>query len=299
MKLKGHETFAIREGWLEKGLLAVQTDTHVFTKNQGADALGVGTNMAKSIRYWLKAGGWVCEQQRKGATLTKLGQLVFSQDPYIENPFTLWLFHATLVCNPELATSWYLIFQELEAEEFTREELFQMLKQRLLLLPDVTNIPERSLKDDVTVFLHMYTKQQAEASYDPEEKKLSPFAQLGLLRKSDATHYRRMQPKTDDALLAVTAYLIQQYVGQMKDREKGISIETLQKQPGLLGRVCNLNRVALNECLDRLAEKGLLLIHRTAGLDMVYPQTDVTPEQIAEAYYEQCKKKEQRGEKRG
>lgn len=299
MKLKGHETFAIREGWLGKGLKAVQEDAHVFSKNQGADALGVGTNMAKAIRYWLKAGGWVEEMPRKGASLTELGELVVKEDPYIENPFTLWLFHASLVCNEELATSWYLFFQELEAEEFTKEELYQMLEQRLLKRAEVTKIPERSLKDDVTVLLHMYTRQSLDESYDPEEKKVSPFARLGLLRQSSNTHYRRMQPKLDEALQAVTVYLIQQDRMQMEDKKKGVSIETLQKKAALPGRVCGLNRVTLNECLDRLAAKGMLLIHRTAGLDMVYSESEQTPYQIAEAYYTMCKKKEQRGESCG
>ena len=50
IKLKGHETFTIREGWLDKGLKAVSDNGKVFSENYGADALGVGSNMAKAIR---------------------------------------------------------------------------------------------------------------------------------------------------------------------------------------------------------------------------------------------------------
>lgn len=53
-KLKGHETFALRDGWLNKGLAKVDANPKVFSENHGADALGVGSNMAKAIRYWLK-----------------------------------------------------------------------------------------------------------------------------------------------------------------------------------------------------------------------------------------------------
>ena len=53
-KLKGHESFILRDGWLTKGLRAVANDARVFSNNSGADALGVGTNMAKAIRYWMK-----------------------------------------------------------------------------------------------------------------------------------------------------------------------------------------------------------------------------------------------------
>ena len=54
IRLKGHETFILREGWLTKGLAAAEKDGTVFSKNSGADALGVGTNMAKAIRYWMQ-----------------------------------------------------------------------------------------------------------------------------------------------------------------------------------------------------------------------------------------------------
>ena len=46
IKLKGHETFALREGWLNKGLAKVDANPKVFSENYGADALGVGSNMA-------------------------------------------------------------------------------------------------------------------------------------------------------------------------------------------------------------------------------------------------------------
>lgn len=59
IRLKGHETFILREGWLTKGLAAVEKDGTVFSKNSGADALGVGTNMAKAIRYWMQSAGFI------------------------------------------------------------------------------------------------------------------------------------------------------------------------------------------------------------------------------------------------
>lgn len=41
----------VKDGFT-KGLNAVHENPTVFSENSGADALGVGTNMAKSIRYW-------------------------------------------------------------------------------------------------------------------------------------------------------------------------------------------------------------------------------------------------------
>lgn len=49
-KLKGHEKFPLREGWINKGLsVAKEKGTHIFLESQGPDMLGVGTNMVKSM----------------------------------------------------------------------------------------------------------------------------------------------------------------------------------------------------------------------------------------------------------
>jgi hypothetical protein len=53
MRFGGHETFAIREGWLHKGLRLLADEPHLLADDHAADWLGVGRNMAKSIRHWL------------------------------------------------------------------------------------------------------------------------------------------------------------------------------------------------------------------------------------------------------
>lgn len=88
-RLKGHESFVLREGWLTKGLKVVHDNPRVFSENSGADALGVGTNMAKSIRYWLRTAKLTEESQREGVKLTQCGNLIFKNDPYFEDIDTI------------------------------------------------------------------------------------------------------------------------------------------------------------------------------------------------------------------
>jgi hypothetical protein len=57
MRFGGHETFAIREGWLHRGLRLLVEEPGQLLDEYAADWLGVGRNMAKSIRYWLAATG--------------------------------------------------------------------------------------------------------------------------------------------------------------------------------------------------------------------------------------------------
>ena len=62
--LKGNGSFYIREGWLTKGLVEIEKNPELFSKKyfEGADALGVGSVMAKSIKYWLMAAGLIVKK---------------------------------------------------------------------------------------------------------------------------------------------------------------------------------------------------------------------------------------------
>lgn len=59
MRFGGHETFAVREGWLYKGLSLLHERPDAFSDPFVADLLGVGRNMAKSIRHWLSVTGQI------------------------------------------------------------------------------------------------------------------------------------------------------------------------------------------------------------------------------------------------
>lgn len=64
-KIKGNESFSIREGWLAKGLFALEENKYVFSEKTAMDKLGVGSKMVKSIKYWLLASHLVEEKREK------------------------------------------------------------------------------------------------------------------------------------------------------------------------------------------------------------------------------------------
>lgn len=94
IRLKGHEKFHLREGWIAKGLYGVSKNAKVFTGNEGTDQLGVGTNMVKSIKYWMLAMGLIGEEQRNGAELTEFGKMILKYDAFLEDDLSLWLLHS-------------------------------------------------------------------------------------------------------------------------------------------------------------------------------------------------------------
>ena len=51
------------------------------------------------------------------------------------------------------------------------------------------------------------------------------------------------------------------------------------------GKLMNLSRVLCNEHLDQLMNREYIIVNRTAGLDMVYPQNMLDKKDILLAHY--------------
>lgn len=57
IRLQGHEKFALRDGWINKALKIVPDNSDAFTRKDATDMFGIGSNMVKSLRYWMKVLG--------------------------------------------------------------------------------------------------------------------------------------------------------------------------------------------------------------------------------------------------
>ena len=102
-KLKGHESFYIRDGWLRKGMKNVQEQPGLFGLEDVVDRLAVGSNMVKAIRFWLQATSLV-EEIVQIDYYNKL--YIRYKDPYFEDVFTLWILHYFIAAKSEMCTSW-------------------------------------------------------------------------------------------------------------------------------------------------------------------------------------------------
>ena len=98
IKLQGHEKFALREGWVNKALMLLPDNADAFTRKDATDLFGIGSNMVKSLRYWMKAFGLTNVQ---GTELSDVGKLIAKYDPYLENRFSLWIMHSHIAKNKE------------------------------------------------------------------------------------------------------------------------------------------------------------------------------------------------------
>ena len=276
-RIRGHESFILRDGWLSKGINAVRKNPKVFQENSGADAIGVGTNMAKAIRFWLKAARLITESPSQGAKLTEIGEVLANKDPYFEDMFSLWVVHSEIASNFELATSWNVFFSNITATSFNRDDLISMMTHAL---GDIIaeKIPERSIKDDCSAIISMYAP--ARENDDPEEKKASPFSELGLIRLKNGLY-----EKTRPAIDAVSPYLILYIMSETLNRDGSIPSDRIAEGKDMPGRLLNLNRVSINDYLDQLQGKKYITINRTCGLDTVYAEKKADKAAILKSYY--------------
>lgn len=278
-RFKGHESFTIREGWLNKGLCAIDGRPKVFSENMGVDQLGVGPNMAKSIRYWLRCAELTDDRPREGVTYKWLGELLYEKDCYFEQELSLWLVHCNIVLNKELATAWNLFFNQFSYEEFEKKTMTDEMIHLAKKYAGDGEVAESSVESDCEAILHMYLKKD-EKSGSPEEKNVSPFGKFQLLKKTGDV-IQRKQPDLRNLPEEVVWYLLKRQLG----KGNSISIEELLEGEDSPGKVLQLKRTGLLEMLGRMEEREWITINHTAGLDMVYLKTDKKLQEIVREYY--------------
>ena len=279
IRLQGHEKFALREGWLNKGLMATVSNPTVFQKD-GTDILGVGTNMVKSIRFWMNAFGLISENQRTGASLTDLGRLIYEYDENFEDIFTLWLLHFSIIKNRKEATSWHIFFNKCEVDAFEKKDIANYMHKELFKYVGNSNFSDNSLNSDIDVILNMYSKDKK--TDDPEDKNISPFARLGLLKK-EGIEYSKKQPDQRNFNEWIVLYVL----SELLKNDDSISIDAaLMREDGLV-RMTQMSSIVINEYLDRLDAMGYIRVNRTAGLDVIYknPDKNIEANEVIKNYY--------------
>ena len=159
MKFRAHETFAIRKGWLNKGLrnITLTPDVSISKENNPMDVLGIGSNMVKALRYWLVATNLTEEalqNKHRVQKFTGFGNQVFKNDRFMEEYGTLYLLHYMLSKNEEDATAWYFFFNEFNLSEFTREDFVAALQNYVSMQGETVAI--RSMAEDFACILNTY-----------------------------------------------------------------------------------------------------------------------------------------------
>jgi hypothetical protein len=306
VKYRAHETFFIRKGWLTKGIKNVLIDSAVFISRDTnpMDTLGIGANMVKALRYWLQAVGLTEEHWngRRIQKLTRLGEIIHENDPYMEELGTLWLLHYKLATNKEEATAWYFFFNEFRAIEFTRDDFITQTDNFLRDREGIElgeDLSLRSVEDDYSCIMNTYIPRIrfSPKKFDPEDNIDCPLGELGLIdivNKKDKV-FKKSSPKKDTLHpLILLAVILEQYekhnpnwrITAINDNEKReIRISEIQNNTCNAGKVFNLDIIALTTLLYRLELLKFVKVVRTAGLDIIKIETDFDFLDCVQEYY--------------
>jgi hypothetical protein len=214
LTFSGHETFVLRSNWLKKAYDLLQEHPDLFFQEDAFVRLGVGKNMAQSIRFW----GRVCnifERLEAGAGhhATELGKALFDDvdgwDPFLVTPTSRWLLHWQIASRPEAAFSWFFTFNLLRRGEFTALQLAQQIVQMVVQLGGKAPSPA-TIGRDIDCMLRCYVRPDA-AQLGPaaEDALQCPLHELDLIQPLPGQAAYRLisgaHPDLPDQLVAFAA----------------------------------------------------------------------------------------------
>lgn len=214
LSFSGHETFILRSNWLKKAYDLLQEHPDLFFLEDAFVHLGVGKNMAQSIRFW----GRACNifeplEQGAGHRATWLGNALFDDthgwDPFLVTPTSRWLLHWQIASRPETAFTWYYTFNLLRRNEFEAAQLAQHIVQAVAQIGG--RLPsDATIKRDIDCMLRCYLRPDASKPGSMVEDALHcPLNELDLIQSLPGQSTYRLvsgvRPDLPDQLVAFAA----------------------------------------------------------------------------------------------
>ena len=256
MRFSGHETFAVREGWLYKGLKLLIEEPDLLFDEYSADWLGVGKNMAKSIRHWLEVTG-LAERDGVGRNArlkySEIGQLVYEQDRYFNEAGTWWALHINMT-NPQAQSyTWSWFFNHFNLHRFDRSVCVESLRRHVQI--SEARLPSsKTLEHDIACLLNSYARPIPAENEDPEEARQCPFIELGLMNHFRMSGYYQLHQGVKHIPAHIFGYAMAQAFPDLLERGESIDIPLTQaaRQPGGPGRAFVLTSESLFELTSRV-----------------------------------------------
>jgi hypothetical protein len=214
LTFSGHETFVLRSNWLKKAYDLLQERPELFFLEDAFVRLGVGKNMAQSIRFW----GRVCNvfkplDRGGGHQATALGKALFDDehgwDPFLVTPTSRWLLHWQIASRRDAAFTWYYTFNLLRRGEFTADQLAQQIVQHVAQL-DLKPPSPATIGRDVDCMLRCYLRPDtAQLGPAAEDALHCPLHELDLIQPLPGQPAYRLasgaRPDLPDQLVAFAA----------------------------------------------------------------------------------------------
>ena len=193
-----HGTFHLREGWLALGIREIHQTGNFIPDKETADRLGLGSQMVKSLAFWLEATNLVVVQppvkgeKKRSVLLSPLGKLIAERDPYFEFAATLWMVHLNLASRA--GTIWHWYYNVFNQKNFSREACIDAFI-RYMNQNASNQAVLKTCQREVSCLLGLYSKPSSAELLDPEDGTVSEFRSLELMRKNyDTGNFERTTP---------------------------------------------------------------------------------------------------------
>ena len=250
-----HGTFAVRHGWLQKGLHHIQKTGEFRSDLETADRLGLGSRMVKSLSFWLEASGLArpIGRRRSQWVLTEFGKNASRYDRHFEYPISWWFIHASLATRKASVWGWF--FNEFQERRFTKDTCLSAFLEHLERRS--SNRPSQAVAErDVTCLLNAYATHSAHSPGtppDPEDATICPLRDLALvMRHTDINRFEKCRPIDE---VPVEAFL--SCASNLADRlgSDGVAFKDLMREPNSPARIFGMGSYKVEE----MAEVGASL----------------------------------------
>ena len=272
-RYSGHESFACRYGWLTKIYQLIRRKPEYFQNiDQMMVELGLGKNMAKSLRFWAGAFDLVTDTSARTIERTAFADWLLDakngRDPYLEDQQSLWLLHWRLTATANLA-AWHLLFYETPEVEALRSRVQERLIQRSESAG--RTLAPSTARQHIDIFLSTYAARPSRSANALEHVLACPLQELGLVSV-------RSHGRTDDVVLLergeraglapiTLARLTADYWRLRAPADRSISLASLMLDVASPGLVLRLEEGALAESIDAMVRELPKVFVYTHGIE--------------------------------
>lgn len=275
-----HQSFYIKNNWINKGIKAIQFNPIIFSNVENYKVLGIGKNMFMSLKYWLQSLNVV----DRNFELTDFGGFIMKNDLGCNNKLTLNLLHYFLVFGKpingvEISDTFYFVFNLFPLKSFSKEDLLDSLVNYDHSSNRNTSI--KTLSRDIDCLIQTYTK--FEKSH-PEDLNYSVLSKLHLFKKQKELITR--VPLSFELIAKEAMYYV---LLRMRDDSKNsnLTVDSIENDEMSWGRIFHLTRIDVINLVEEMIADGYpLVITRTNNLDTVFINDEITAATYLKSIFE-------------
>lgn len=239
-----------------------ETDENI-NLDQLSAITGLNRRKARLILNFLADMGL---SQKRSLKRTRLGEIIYQNDDFLQNQGTLWLFHYLQAANRYLIV-WNRVMNSLyDLQRFLREDML------LLFLDLEGSISDYSFKHhigkEIAIILDAYTNQS--------------LSKLNLIEQENGSYIIHRNLDVPDFILLCTIIM---YRDTHYPGATALNITEICNANNSPGRIFIIDEYVMRKRLEDLKNTGIIAIESRGNLDQIRFKDELKYETVLEAYY--------------